>query len=73
MTSKELLHRLVDDLGEPQAAEALIWIRARYAMPDSARDDAALPDWIGSFASGRGDLAELASTGPQHGDGFDQA
>jgi hypothetical protein len=23
MTSKELLHRLVDDLGEPQAAEAV--------------------------------------------------
>jgi hypothetical protein len=28
MTSKELLQRLVDDLGEPQAAEALTWIRA---------------------------------------------
>lgn len=58
MTSKELLHRLVDDLGEPQAAEALTWIRARYAMPDPAKEDAALPDWIGSFSSGRGDLAE---------------
>ncbi len=58
MTSKELLHRLVDDLGEPQAAEALTWIRARYALPEPVRDDTALPDWVGSFASGRGDLAE---------------
>ena len=58
MTTKELLHRLVEDLGEPQAAEALTWIRARYAMPDPARADDTLPEWIGSFASGRGDLAE---------------
>ncbi|WP_199037254.1 hypothetical protein [Glycomyces salinus] len=58
MTTKELLHRLVEDLGEPQAAEALTWIRARYAMPDPARSVADLPEWIGSFSSGRGDLAE---------------
>ncbi|GAB3997708.1 hypothetical protein GCM10029992_21460 [Glycomyces albus] len=58
MTAKERLHRLVDDLGEPQAAEALTWIRARYAMPDPAGPDADLPEWIGSFSSGRGDLAE---------------
>ncbi|MQM25142.1 hypothetical protein [Glycomyces albidus] len=58
MTTKELLHRLVDDLGEPQAAEALTWIRARYGMPDPCRDDTTLPEWVGSFSSGRGDLAE---------------
>ena len=27
-------------------------------LPDPASDDAELPDWIGSFSSGRGDLAE---------------
>ncbi|WP_026924770.1 hypothetical protein [Glycomyces arizonensis] len=58
MASRELLHRLVDGLDESQAAEALTWIRARYAMPDPARDDTALPEWVGSFASGGGDLAE---------------
>jgi hypothetical protein len=27
-------------------------------VSDTDRDDAALPDWVGSFSSGRGDLAE---------------
>jgi hypothetical protein len=58
MTTKELLHRMVEDLGESQAAEALTWMRARYALPDPVDDRNALPEWVGMFASGRGDLAE---------------
>ncbi len=58
MTAKELLHRLVEDLGEPQAAEALTWMRARYALPEPVDGQTELPEWVGMFSSGRGDLAE---------------
>lgn len=58
MTSKELLHRLVDDLGEPQAAEAITLLRARYVLPNPSDEFNELPEWVGAFSSGRSDLSE---------------
>jgi hypothetical protein len=54
MTTRERLHRLVDDLTDDQAAEALVLLENQLAeepQPD------ALPEFFGMLHSGKGDLA----------------
>ena len=52
MTTRERLHRLVDDLSEDQAAEALALLKSQLA-----KEPEALPEFFGMLHSGKGDLA----------------
>ena len=54
MTTRERLHRLVDDLSDDEAAEALALLEGQLA--DKAAP-AALPEFFGMLHSGRGELA----------------
>jgi hypothetical protein len=54
MTTRERLHRLVDDLSEDQAAEALALLESQLAEEP---EPAALPEFFGMLHSGKGDLA----------------
>jgi hypothetical protein len=54
MTTRERLHRLVDDLSEDQAAEALALLESQLAQEADAAD---LPEFFGMLRSGKGDLA----------------
>lgn len=54
MTTRERLHRLVDDLSDDQAAKVLTLLEGQLAdEPESA----ALPEFFGMLHSGKGDLA----------------
>jgi hypothetical protein len=54
MTSKERLHRLVDDLSDDKAAQALALLESQ--LGDEAHP-VALPEFFGMLHSGKGDLA----------------
>ena len=54
MTTRERLHRLVDDLSDDEAAEALALLESQ--VPDQV-EPAALPEFFGMLHSGKGDLA----------------
>lgn len=54
MTTRERLHRLVDDLSDDEAAEALAILEGQLG---DAREPAALPEFFGMLHSGKGDLA----------------
>jgi hypothetical protein len=54
MTTRERLHRLVDDLSEDKAAEALALLESQ--LVDEA-EPAVLPEFFGMLHSGKGDLA----------------
>jgi hypothetical protein len=54
MTTRERLHRLVDDLNDDQAAAALVLLESQ--LVDEAQADA-LPEFFGMLRSGKGDLA----------------
>jgi hypothetical protein len=54
MTTRERLHRLVDDLSDDEAAEALALLESQVADQAEA---AALPEFFGMLHSGKGDLA----------------
>jgi hypothetical protein len=54
MTTRESLHRLVDDLSDDQAAAALALLESQLA--DEPQPDA-LPEFFGMLHSGKGDLA----------------
>jgi hypothetical protein len=54
MTTRERLHRLVDDLSEDQAAEALALLESQIAQE---AEPPALPEFFGMLRSGKGDLA----------------
>jgi hypothetical protein len=54
MTTRERLHRLVDDLSDDQAAEALTLLETQLAEEPQP---AALPEFFGMLHSGKGDLA----------------
>ena len=54
MTTRERLHRLVDDLSDDKAAEALALLESQLAdEPEPAQ----LPEFFGMLHSGKGDLA----------------
>jgi len=57
MTTRERLHRLVDDLSEDQAAEALALLESQLAEEP---EPGALPEFFGLLHSGKGDLAARA-------------
>ncbi len=54
MTTRERLHRLVDDLNEDQAEEALALLESQLT---EEREPEALPEFFGMLHSGKGDLA----------------
>ena len=54
MTTRERLHRLVDDLSDDQAAEALALLESQLA---DEPEPAGLPEFFGMLHSGKGDLA----------------
>lgn len=54
MTTRERLHRLVDDLSEDQAAQALTLLESQLAEEPAPE---ALPEFFGMLHSGKGDLA----------------
>jgi hypothetical protein len=54
MTTRERLHRLVDDLSEEEAAEALALLAGQLA---GQVEPAAVPEFSGVLHSGTGDLA----------------
>ena len=54
MTTRERLHRLVDDLSDDEAAEALALLESQVG--DQA-EHAALPEFFGMLHSAKGDLA----------------
>jgi hypothetical protein len=54
MTSKERLHRLVDDLSDEKAAQALALLESQFG--DEA-EPVTLPEFFGTPHSGKGDLA----------------
>jgi hypothetical protein len=54
MTTRERLHRLVDDLSDDQAAAALALLENQ--LSDDPQPDA-LPEFFGMLHSGKGDLA----------------
>lgn len=54
VTTRERLHRLVDDLSDDQAAAALALLESQLA--DEPQSDA-LPEFFGMLRSGKGDLA----------------
>lgn len=54
MTTRERLHRLVDDLSDDQAAEALALLESELVEESAPQ---ALPDFFGMLHSGKGDLA----------------
>jgi hypothetical protein len=54
MTTRERLHRLVDDLNEDQAEEALALLQSQLAEEHAPE---ALPEFFGMLHSGKGDLA----------------
>lgn len=54
MTSRERLHRLVDDLSDDRAAEALALLESQLA---GEREPGPLPEFFGMLHSGKGDLA----------------
>jgi hypothetical protein len=54
MTTRERLHRLVDDLSDDEAAEALALLESQVA---EQTEPAALPEFFGMLHSGKGDLA----------------
>lgn len=54
MTTRERLHRLVDDLSEDQAAEALAMLESQLAQE---AEPVAPPGFFGMLRSGKGDLA----------------
>jgi hypothetical protein len=58
MTTKEQLHELIERLGQDEADEALTLLRARYGLPATPAGERPLPEWVGMFHSGRGDLSE---------------
>jgi hypothetical protein len=55
MTTKELLHRLVDDLDDGEAAELLRYAEDRY--PEGASRQP-LPSFVGMFASDQPGISE---------------
>jgi hypothetical protein len=54
MTTKERLHRLVDDLSDDKAVEALALLEGQLA---DAPGPFAMPEFFGMLHSGKGDLA----------------
>jgi hypothetical protein len=54
MTTRERLHRLVDDLSDDKAAEALALLESKLA---NEPERAPLPEFFGMLHSGKGDLA----------------
>jgi hypothetical protein len=54
MTTKERLHRLVDDLSDDQAAAALALLESQLA---DEPEPTGLPEFFGMLHSGKGDLA----------------
>jgi hypothetical protein len=54
MTTREQLHRLVDDLSDDEAAEALAFLESHLADEPGP---ASLPEFFGMLHSGKGDLA----------------
>jgi hypothetical protein len=54
MTTRERLHRLVDDLNEDQAEEALALLESQLAEEPAPET---LPEFFGMLRSGKGDLA----------------
>jgi hypothetical protein len=54
MTTRERLHRLVDDLSDDKAAEALALLESQLADEPEV---ASLPEFFGMLHSGKGDLA----------------
>jgi hypothetical protein len=58
MTTKERLHRLVDDLSDDKAAEALALLESQMA---DDQENEPLPEFFGMLHSGKGDLAARSS------------
>lgn len=56
MTTRERLHRLVDDLSEDKAAEALALLESQLGG-GREQEPAQLPEFFGMLHSGKGDLA----------------
>jgi hypothetical protein len=54
MTTKERLHRLVDDLSDDKAATALALLESQLS---DDQEDAPLPEFFGMLHSGKDDLA----------------
>ncbi|HYZ52207.1 MAG TPA: hypothetical protein VE733_01660 [Streptosporangiaceae bacterium] len=54
MTTRERLHRLVDDLSDDKAAEALALLESQLADETEAGP---VPEFFGMLHSGKGDLA----------------
>jgi hypothetical protein len=54
MTARERLHRLVDDLIDDKAAEALALLESQLA---DESEPVSLPEFFGMLHSGKGDLA----------------
>jgi hypothetical protein len=55
MTTRERLHRLVDDLSDERAAEALALLENQ--LGGESEQSAQLPEFFGMLHSGKGDLA----------------
>jgi hypothetical protein len=60
VTTRERLHLLVDDMDDEQLERALHAIEpiARSRSTDAEPGQRPLPDFVGSFASGRPDLSQ---------------
>lgn len=55
MTTRERLHRLVDDLSDERAAEALALLENQ--LGEEPEQSAQLPEFFGMLHSAKGDLA----------------
>jgi len=55
---RDEFHHLFDELPEDQVAPMLALIRENLPAAERAPGDWPLPDFVGTLASGRGDLAE---------------
>ena len=62
LPARQELHNLVDRLDEPQVVRLLRLVQGdpELAPTDQGEGERELPDYVGSFRSGRGDLAENA-------------
>jgi hypothetical protein len=58
VTTKERLHRLVDELADEQASRALALLEAVTGEEHTAGQRRVVPTSLGAGASGRGDLSE---------------
>lgn len=58
MTTKEQLHRLVDELGEEQAGHALVLLKTVTESRPTSKNRRRVPASLGIGDSGRGDLSE---------------